>query len=656
MDRKYNKHKFLIHDYFFAKTLDKVRPGGVVAFITSSGTMDKKNSNVRKYIAQRADLIGAIRLPDNTFKANAGTEVTSDILFLQKRDRMTDIMPEWINLGTDENGHTINQYFVDNPDMILGDMIEESGPFGMQLNCKAYEGADLEELLDGAIQNIHAQITEYEFEDISNDEDLSIPADPNVKNFSYTVVDGNIYFRENSRMNKVDVSLTAQNRIKGMIEIRDCVKELIEYQTEDHPENEIKEQQDKLNKLYDDFTAKYGLINSRGNNMAFSSDSSYFLLCSLEVLNDNGELERKADMFTKRTIGAKKEITHVDTASEALAVSLGEKARIDMEFMSQLTGKTEQELFEELKGVIFLNPLYDGTGVTQEKYLTADEYLSGNVREKLERAKRSAELYPDDYTVNVDALTAVQPKDLTAAEITVRLGTTWIPPEYIKEFTFELLTPSYFARRQIDVHYSKLTGNWNVSGKSSDRGNVKINSTYGTHRINALKIIEDTLNLRDVRIFDYKENEKGNKVPVLNSKETTIAQQKQEAIKAAFDDWIWKSPERREHLTKLYNEKFNSFRTREYDGSHITFSGMNPEIQLRQHQKNAVARIMYGGNSLLGHVVGAGKTWTMAAAAMESKRLGLCNKPLFVVPNHLTEQWASEFLQLYPAANILVTT
>ncbi|MGN0163055.1 MAG: helicase, partial [Candidatus Ornithomonoglobus sp.] len=429
LDRKYNKHKFLIHDYFFAKTLDKVRPGGVVAFITSSGTMDKKNSNERKYIAQRADLIGAIRLPDNTFKANAGTEVTSDILFLQKRDRMTDIMPEWINLGTDENGHTINQYFIDNPDMILGDMIEESGPFGMQLNCKAYEGADLGELLDGAIQNIHAQITEYEFEDISNDEDLSIPADPNVKNFSYTVVDGDIYFRENSRMNKVDVSLTAQNRIKGMIEIRDCVKELIEYQTEDYLENDIKEQQDKLNKLYDDFTAKYGLINSRGNNMAFSSDSSYFLLCSLEVLNDNGELERKADMFTKRTIGAKKEITHVDTASEALAVSLGEKARIDMEFMSQLTGKTENELFEELKGVIFLNPLYDGTGVTQEKYLTADEYLSGNVREKLEWAKRSAELYPDDYTVNVEALTAVQPKDLTAAEITVRLGTTWIPPE-----------------------------------------------------------------------------------------------------------------------------------------------------------------------------------------------------------------------------------
>ena len=526
----------------------------------------------------------------------------------------------------------------------------------MQLTCKAYEDADLGELLDGAIQNINTQITDYEFEDISNDEDLSIPADPNVKNFSYTIFDGDIYFRENSRMNKVDVSLTAQNRIKGLIEIRDCVKELIEYQTEGYSEADIKAQQEKLNTLYDTYTAKYGLINSRGNNMAFSNDSSYFLLCSLEVLNDNGELERKADMFTKRTIGAKKEITHVDTASEALAVSLSEKARIDMEFMSRLTGKSEQDLFVELKGVIFLNPEHISENDGRDKYLTADEYLSGNVREKLVLAKRSAKLYPEDYTVNVESLTAVQPKDLTAAEITVRLGTTWIPPEYIKEFAFELLTPSYYAKTQIKIHYSKITGNWNVSGKSSDRTNVKINNTYGTHRVNALKIIEDTLNLRDVRIFDYKENEKGNKVAVLNHKETMIAQQKQETIKAAFDDWIWKDPKRREHLTKIYNEKFNSVRTREYDGSHITFSGMNPEIQLRQHQKNAVARIMYGGNTLLGHVVGAGKTWTMAAAAMESKRLGLCNKPMFVVPNHLTEQWASEFLQLYPAANILVTT
>lgn len=656
IDRRYNKNNFLIHDYFFAKTLDKVRPGGVIAFVTSSGTMDKKNSNVRKYIAQRADLVGAIRLSNDTFKANAGTEVTSDILFLQKRDRMTDIMPEWVNVSTDKNGLLVNRYFIDNPDMILGEMKEISGPFGPQTACIAYEDSDLEELLDGAIQNIHAQITEYEIEDLSNDEDLSIPADPNVKNFSYTIVDGEIYFRENSRMNKMDVSLTAANRIKGMIEIRDCVKELMEYQTEGYPDADIKAQQEKLNKLYDTYTAKYGLINSRGNNMAFSNDSSYFLLCSLEVLNDSGELERKADMFTKRTIGAKKEVTHVDTASEALAVSLGEKARIDVEYMSQLTGKDERELFSELKGVIFLNPMHTNENDGKEKYLTADEYLSGNVREKLDWAKRSAELYPEDYTVNVEALTAVQPKDLTPAEITVRLGTTWIPPEYIKQFTFELLTPSYFAQSKIDVHYSNLTGNWNVSGKSSDRNNVKTNNTYGTHRINALKIIEDTLNLRDVRIFDYVENENGNKVAVLNHKETTIAQQKQEMIKAAFDSWIWKDPKRREHLTKLYNKKFNSVRTREYDGSHITFSGMNPEIQLRQHQKNAVARIMYGGNSLLGHVVGAGKTWTMAAAAMEMKRLGLCNKPMFVVPNHLTEQWAAEFLQLYPAANILVTT
>lgn len=656
MDKKYDKNNFLIHDYFFAKTLDKIRPGGVIAFITSSGTLDKSNSNVRRYIAQRADLVGAIRLPNNTFKSYAGTEVTSDILFLQKRERMTDIEPAWVHLGTTEEGYNINQYFIDNPDMILGEMTEVSGPFGPELTCKPYEDTELEELLNGAIQNIHGQITEYVLEDISNDEDLSIPADPNVKNFSYTIADGNIYFRENSRMNKVETTVTGANRIKGMVELRDCVRELIEYQTEDYPENDIKAQQTKLNKLYDEFTAKYGLINSRGNSMAFSSDSSYFLLCSLEVLNENGELERKADMFTKRTIGAKKEIKSVDTASEALAVSLGEKARIDMNFMTELTGKSEEELYEDLKGVIFLNPLHTSENDGREKYLTADEYLSGNVREKLEWAKRSADLYPNDYTVNVEALTAVQPKDLSASEITVRLGTTWIPPEYIQQFTFELLNPSYSARQQIKVHYSKLTGNWNVSGKSSDRANVKINNTYGTKRVNALKIIEETLNLRDVRIFDYVENEKGNRAAVLNSKQTTIAQQKQDAIKTAFSDWIWKDPKRRENLTKIYNEKFNSIRTREYDGSHIVFSGMNPEIQLRQHQKNAVARIMYGGNSLLGHVVGAGKTWTMAAAAMEMKRLGLCNKPMFVVPNHLTEQWASEFLQLYPSANILVTT
>ena len=656
MEKKYDKHNFLIHDFFFAKTLDKVRPGGIVAFITSSGTMDKQNSKVRKYIAQRADLVGAIRLPNNTFKKNAGTEVTADILFLQKRDRITDIEPDWVHIGQHETGQPINQYFLDNPDMVLGELVEESGQYGMQLNCKPYENADLGELLDRAIQNIHAEITEYEFDDISENEDLSIPADPNVKNFSYTIVDGDIYFRENSRMNKVQLNATAEKRVRGMIELRDCVRQLIEYQTEDFPDYEIKKQQYKLNELYDNFTKKYGLINSRGNNMAFSSDSSYFLLCSLEELDDDGNLKRKADMFTKRTIGAKKDVTHVDTASEALAVSIGEKARVDMEFMSELSGKTEQELFEDLKGVIFLNPEYTSDNDGRNKYLPADEYLSGNVRKKLEIAKQNAELNPNDYAVNVEALEAVQPKDLTASEITVRLGTTWIPTEYIKQFTFELLNPSPIAKSNIDIHYSKITGNWNVSGKSSDRGNIKINSTYGTHRANALRIIEDTLNLRDVRIFDYKDNEDGKRVAVLNHKETTIAQQKQEAIKAAFDNWIWKDPDRRNTLVKMYNEKFNSIRTREYDGSHITFSGMNPEIQLRQHQKDAVARIMYGGNSLLGHVVGAGKTWTMAAAAMESKRLGLCNKPMFVVPNHLTEQWASEFLQLYPAANILVTT
>ena len=654
LDKKYNKHNFLIHDYFFAKTLDKVRPGGIVAFITSSGTMDKQNSNIRKYIAQRADLVGAIRLPNNAFKANAGTEVTADILFLQKRDKMTDIMPDWVHLGTLENGITVNQYFADNPDMILGEMQMVSGPFGPTPTCEPDTETTLAEQLDDAIQNIHATITEYEYEDISNDEDLSIPADPNVKNFSYTVVDGNIYFRENSIMRKVEMNSTAENRIKGMIGIRDCVRELIEYQTEGYSDADIKAQQEKLNTLYDDYTKKYGLINSRGNAMAFSDDSSYFLLCSLEVLDENGELERKADMFTKRTIGAKTEITNVDTASEALAVSLGEKARIDIEFMSSLSGKSEEELCEELQGVIFLNPLYDDYSVGHEKYLTADEYLSGNVRNKLRIAKEKAEEHPE-FAPNVEALTRVQPQDLTASEITVRLGSTWIPPEYIKQFTFELLETSYYSRSRIDVKYSDISGEWMILGKSVDKG-VKATNTYGTKRINAYKIIEETLNLKDVRIFDYVEDEEGRKKPVLNKKETTIAQQKQDLIKAAFDDWIWKSPERREVLTRMYNERFNSTRPREYDGSHITFSGMNPEIALRQHQKNAVARIMYGGNSLLGHVVGAGKTWTMVAAAMEGKRLGLCNKSLFVVPNHLTEQWAAEFLQLYPAANILVAT
>lgn len=659
LDKKYNKHNFLIHDFFFAKTLDKVRPGGVVAFITSSGTMDKRNGKVRKYIAQRADLLGAIRLPNTAFKKNAGTEVTADILFLQKRDRMTDIMPEWVNVAKLENEqyqneHQINQYFIDNPDMIMGEMVEVSGPFGPELTCMPDENSTLAEQLDGAIQNIHAQITEYEFDDISNDESVSVPADPSVKNFSYTIVDGDIYFRENSVMNKVELNATAQNRIKGMIEIRDCVRTLIEYQTENYSDNEIKEQQSKLNKLYDDFTRKYGLINSRGNNMAFSDDSSYFLLCSLEVLDENGELERKADMFTKRTIGAKTYVTKVDTADEALAVSIGEKAMVDIDFMSELTDKSEEEIYSDLKGVIFKNPLYDEHPYQEDRYLTADAYLSGNVRVKLREAETKAET-DSEYNINIEYLQQVQPKDLSASEITVKLGAVWVPPEYIKDFVFELLEPGYYAKNRIDVKYSNLTGEWYIVEKSADKG-VKAVNTYGTHRINAYRIIEESLNQKDVRIFDYVENEKGNRVAVLNRKETTIAQQKQDAIKQAFVDWIWKNPERREKLSKLYNEKFNSVRPREYDGSHITFNGINPEISLRKHQNDAVARIMYGGNSLLGHVVGAGKTWTMVAAAMEMKRLGLCNKSLFVVPNHLTEQWAAEFLQLYPAANIMVAT
>ena len=654
LDKKYNKHNFLIHDYFFAKTLDKVRPGGIVAFITSSGTMDKRNSKVRQYIAQRADLVGAIRLPNNAFLKNAGTEVTADILFLQRRDRMTDIMPDWVHLGEIENGIAVNQYFVDNPDMILGEMQTVSGPFGPTPTCMPYDTVPLSEQLNEAIQNIHATITEYEIDDISNDEDMSIPADPNVRNFSFTLVDGDVYFRENSLMRKVELNATAQNRIKGMIAIRDCVRDLIEYQTEGYPDWEIQKQQDKLNKLYDDFTKKYGLINSRGNSMAFSDDSSYFLLCSLEVLDENGELERKADMFTKRTIGAKQEITKVDTSSEALAVSLGEKAKIDMQFMSELTGKTEDELYEDLKGVIFMNPEYEEDNTYQPEYLTADEYLSGNVREKLSLVEPIA-FHNEAFKINVEALQKVQPKDLTASEITVKLGSTWIPPEDIKDFIFELLSPGWYAKDRIEVRYSNITGTWTIEGKSADKG-VKSQNTFGTKRINAYKIIEESLNLKDVRIFDYVEDAEGRKKPVLNKKETTIAQQKQDLIKAEFDNWIWKNPDRRERLTKLYNERFNSVRPREYDGSHITFSGMNPEIVLRKHQEDAVARVMYGGNTLLGHVVGAGKTWTMVAAAMEMKRLGLCNKSLFVVPNHLTEQWASEFLQLYPAANILVAT
>lgn len=656
-DKRYDKHNFLIHDYFFARTLDKVRPGGVIAFITSKGTLDKENPNVRKYIAQRADLLGAIRLPNDTFKAAAGTEVTSDIIFLQKRDRLVDIEPDWVHLATDANGIRMNAYFVDNPEMVLGDMQMVSGPHGMEPACIAYENAELGDLLRDAIQNIHAEITEFEIDDLeAEDEDLSIPADPDVRNFSFTVVDGKIYYRENSRMNPVDVSATAESRIKGMIAICDCVRTLIEYQTEDYPDADIKAEQEKLNRLYDDFSKKYGLISARANNSAFNSDSSYCLLASLEVLDDEGNFFRKADMFSKRTIKQKVTVQSVDTASEAYALSLAEKARIDMPYMSQLTAKTEQELFEDLKGVIFLNPMHISEEDGKPKYLPADEYLSGNVREKLRWAKRSAELYPEDYGENVRALEAVQPVDLTASEISVRLGATWLPPEIIEEFMFELFSTPRYCQWNIHVHYAQYTGEWNVEGKSYDRSNVKAHNTYGTGRVNGYKIMEETLNLRDVRIFDYIEDGNGRKTAVLNKKETAIAQGKQELIKQAFADWIWSEPERREQLTKLYNEKFNSIRPREYDGSHLNFVGINPEITLRPHQVNAIAHILYGGNTLLAHVVGAGKTFEMVAAAQESKRLGLCQKSLFVVPNHLTEQWASEYLQLYPSANILVAT
>ena len=655
-DKRYDKYNFLIHDYFFAKSLDKLRPGGVMALVTSKGTMDKANSSVRKYIAQRAELLGAIRLPNNTFKGNAVTEVVSDILFLQKRERLIDIEPDWVYLDTDENGIKMNSYFVQHPEMILGEMKMVSGRFGPEATCEAFENADLGELLNEAVINIHGEISEYEVADELDEEDNSIPADPNVRNFSYTVVDDKIYFRENSRMTPVEVSATAENRIKGMIAVRDSVRNLIELQTEDYPDSEIKQAQEKLNTLYDSFTKKYGLINSRANTSAFSDDSSYALLSALEVINEDGELERKADMFYKRTIKPHKAVTEVDTADEALAVSMGEKATIDMEYMRELTGKSEEELFADLKGVIFLNPLYGYGNVSEQKYLMADEYLSGNVREKLITAKKSAEVYPDDYKINVEALEKVQPKDLTASEIAVRLGATWLPPEIIQQFMFEFLGTPYYARWNIKVHFSQYSGEWNIEGKSYDRSNVKAYSTYGTSRINGYKIIEETLNLKDVRIFDYVEDEDGRRKAVLNKKETAIAQAKQELIKQGFQDWIWADPARREKLTKMYNEKFNSIRPREYDGSHIVFNGMNPEIKLREHQKNAVAHILYGGNTLLAHAVGAGKTFEMVAAAMESKRLGLCNKSLFVVPNHLTEQWAAEFLQLYPAANILVAT
>lgn len=649
LDKKYDKHKFLIHDYFFAKTLDKVRPGGVIAFITSKGTLDKENPSVRKYIAQRADLLGAIRLPNNTFKANAGTEVTSDIIFLQKRDSITDIEPDWVYLGENDDGLKMNQYFIDNPEMILGNMEMISTRFGYDSACIS-DGENLGDKLERAISNIHAEVKEYELDDIG-EEDNSIEADLTVRNFSYTLIDDKIYFRENSRMYPQELAMTTENRVKGLIEIRDCVRTLLEYQTEDYPDEDIKREQVKLNQLYDRFTKKYGLINSRGNNSAFSNDSSYYLLCSLEILDENGNLARKADMFTKRTIKPKTEITSVDNANDALIVSLSEKARVDITFMQQLCGKNMDEMLKELEGEIFNVPEYG----EPNHWVTADEYLSGNVREKLKVAEKFAET-DERFNVNVKYLKEVQPQDLSASEISVRLGSTWIPPEDIKVFIEYLLNPSNYACQNINVHYNEATSEWWIEGKNYDKYNIKATNTYGTGRASAYKIIEDNLNLKDTRIYDYYEDENGKRVAELNKKETAIAQAKQEQIKLAFEEWIWKDPERRERLTKFYNERFNSIRPREYDGSHISFDGMNPEITLRKHQVNAIARILYGGNTLLAHEVGAGKTFEMVAAAMESKRLGLCNKSLFVVPNHIVEQFGQEFLQLYPSANVLVTT
>ena len=669
LDKRYDKHHWLIHDYFFGKTLDKVRPGGIVAFITSKGTLDKENSSVRKYLAQRADLIGAIRLPDNTFKRNAGTEVTSDIIFLQKRDHITDLDQDWVHLDTDENGIRMNRYFVQHPEMILGDMVMESTRFGPDSACKAREGEDLSEQLANAIQFLQAEIKPYELEELDEEEDRSIPADPTVKNFSYTVVDGQVYYRENSLMHPVEVSVTAENRIRGMIELRECVRRLIEYQTEGYPDEEIAAEQQKLNALYDSFTAKYGLINSRGNKLAFSEDSSYCLLCSLEVLDEQGSLKRKADMFSKRTIRPHVAVTSVDTASEALAVSISEKARVDIEYMAELSGKSPEELEKELAGVIYRdircaeNPediLPSLADLDRYPFVTADEYLSGKVRHKLRMAKAFLEVAPDNQKEtarrNVEALEAVQPQDLGAGEIGVRIGANWVPIEVYQQFMVELLTPNYYVRDRIKILRSEATGQWSIREKNADRSNVKANTTYGTKRMSAYHILERTLNQRDVRVFDYIEDENGKKKPVLNKKETAIAQDRQELIKQKFAEWIWKNIDRRELLCRIYNETFNGVRPREYDGRHIRFEGMNPEISLRPHQINAIAHILYGGNTLLAHEVGAGKTYEMVAAAMEMKRLGLCTKSLIVVPNHITEQWAAEWLQLYPSANILVAT
>lgn len=668
VDRRYDKHHWLIHDYFFGKALDKVRPGGIVAFITSKGTMDKENSAVRRYLAQRADLIGAIRLPDNTFKQNAGTEVTSDILFLQKRDHITDLEQDWVQLDTDENGIRMNRYFVQHPEMVLGDMVMESTRFGMDSACKAREGADLSEQLAEAIQFLQAEIKPYELEE-PDEEDRSIPADPTVRNFSYTIVDGQVYYRENSLMHPMEVSVTAENRIRGMIELRECVRRLIEYQTEGYPDEDIQAEQKKLNSLYDSFTAKYGLISSRGNKLAFSEDSSYCLLCSLEVLDEQGNLKRKADMFSKRTIRPHVAVTSVDTASEALAVSISEKACVDMGYMAELSGKSPEELESELAGVIFRNiegpenpDELRGNSLSLQAFslVTADEYLSGNVRRKLRMAKAFLETAPDSQKEavrrQVEALEAVQPADLGAGEIGVRIGANWVPIDVYQQFMEELLTPGYYARNRIKILRSEVTGQWAITEKNSDRGNVKVLTTYGTKRMTAYHILEQTLNQKDVRVFDYIEDENGNKKAVLNKKETAIAQDRQELIKQKFSEWIWRDIDRRERLCRIYNESFNSIRPREYDGRHIHFEGMNPEISLRPHQINAIAHILYGGNTLLAHEVGAGKTYEMVAAAMEMKRLGLCTKSMIVVPNHITEQWAAEFLQLYPSANILVAT
>ena len=669
LDKRYDKHHWLIHDYFFGKTLDKVRLGGIVAFITSKGTLDKENSSVRKYLAQRADLIGAIRLPDNTFKRNAGTEVTSDIIFLQKRDHITDLDQDWVHLDTDENGIRMNRYFVQHPEMILGDMVMESTRFGPDSACKAREGEDLSEQLANAIQFLQAEIKPYELEELDEEEDRSIPADPTVKNFSYTIADGQVYYRENSLMHPVEVSVTAENRIRGMIELRECTRRLIEYQTEGYPDEDIAAEQQKLNALYDSFTAKYGLLNSRGNKLAFSEDSSYCLLCSLEVLDEQGNLKRKADMFTRRTIRPHVAVTSVDTASEALAVSISEKARVDMDYMAELSGKSPEELEKELAGVIYRdircaeNPediLPSLADLSRYPLVTADEYLSGKVRQKLRMAKAFLEVAPDNQKEtarrNVEALEAVQPQDLGAGEIGVRIGANWVPIEVYQQFMVELLTPNYYVRDRIKILRSEATGQWSIREKNADRSNVKAITTYGTKRMSAYHILEQTLNQRDVRVFDYIEDENGKKKPVLNKKETAIAQDRQELIKQKFAEWIWKDIDRRELLCRVYNETFNGVRPREYDGRHIRFEGMNPEISLRPHQINAIAHILYGGNTLLAHEVGAGKTYGMVAAAMEMKRLGLCTKSLIVVPNHITEQWAAEWLQLYPSANILVAT